>query len=84
MMQKQTTHQHAAIHLYLLLQAQVVDVSLANGVSEDVPSGANASELGGGLTMDGGIAQRLFQFQLTGARHQWNDNMHPIWLCGLM
>lgn len=54
----------------LLLQAQVVDVSLANGVSEEVPSGANPSELGDGLTMDGGIADRLFQFQLTGARHQ--------------
>lgn len=47
-------------------QAQVVDLSVANGVGEDSPS-TNPSELGDGLVLDDGIAQRLFQFQRTGA-----------------
>lgn len=37
-------------------------------MSEDssAGSGANPSELGDGLKLDSGIAERLFQFQLTG------------------
>lgn len=61
-----------SIHDCFIVQAQAVNASLANGVSEDSSSGsgANPSELGDGLTLDGGIAQRLFQFQLTGDRHR--------------
>lgn len=41
---------------------------MANGVSEDSSSGANSPEMGDGLTLGDGIADRLFQFQLTGTR----------------
>ncbi|CAM9862204.1 unnamed protein product [Scytosiphon promiscuus] len=52
-------------------KAQAVDVSVANGVSEDSASRANPSQLGDGLTLEDGIADRLFQFQLTGVRWMW-------------
>ncbi|CAM9824223.1 unnamed protein product [Ectocarpus sp. 12 AP-2014] len=51
-------------------KAQVVDLSVANGVDEDSLS-ANSAELGDGLILDDGIAQRLFQFQRTGVRWMW-------------
>ncbi len=63
-------NQPGCMDICFLVQAQAVNASLANGVSEDSSpgSGANPSELGDGLVLDGGIAQRLFQFQLTGDR----------------
>ncbi|CAM9254896.1 unnamed protein product [Ectocarpus sp. 8 AP-2014] len=51
-------------------KAQVVDLSVANGVGEDSLS-ANSAELGDGLILEDGIAQRLFQFQRTGVRWMW-------------
>lgn len=42
------------------------DTPLANGAGENIFSASDPSDLGEGLTMDGGVAHRLFQFQLTG------------------
>lgn len=47
-------------------QAQVDDVQLANGAGDNDFSASSPFDLGEGLTMDGSIAHRLFQFQLTG------------------
>lgn len=62
-----------SVSLCSVLQARILDVLLANGVGDDLAAGlgANPSEVGDGLNLDSGIAERLFQFQLTGAQHQW-------------
>lgn len=47
-------------------QAQAEDAVLDNLVGEELASAADILDLGDGLTMESGVAQRLFQFQLTG------------------
>lgn len=44
------------------------DVPLANGAGDNMFSASTPSDLGEGLAMDGGVAHRLFQFQLTGVK----------------
>eukprot|EP00752_Nemacystus_decipiens_P004421 g4036.t1 len=54
-------------------KARILGVSLTNGVSADSSAGSDDDpcELGDGLKLDSGIAERLFQFQLTGVRWMW-------------
>eukprot|EP00903_Cladosiphon_okamuranus_P019263 g17709.t1 len=54
-------------------KARILGASLGNGLSDDSTAGlgSNPSELENGLNVDRGIAERLFQFQLTGVRWMW-------------